>query len=306
MRIAVLAAGGLGGYFGARLAKAGEDVIFFARGAHGDAIRRDGLRVESVLGDVHIGNPNVTDNAAEVGPVDVVIFAVKLWDTEKAGEIARPLIGPNTRLITFQNGVDSVERLTPILGKEHVIGGVAYIATVIDAPGVIKHTSQFAALRCGRADGKADAQIEAFVSAGQKAGIDIAIPDSIELERWRKFVFLTGMSAATGTMRQSIGPILKDPDTRAFFHRVMQEAVAVARAKGVPLPEDFADERLRFAETVPYGMKASLLHDLERGNRIELDWLSGKVVALGRELGVPTPTNDAVYAALKLHRGGRA
>ena len=304
MRIAALAAGGVGGYFGARLAAAGHDVTFIARGAHLDAIRKDGLRVESTLGNLHVPDAKATNAPAEVGPVDIVLFAVKLWDTEIGGEAAKPLIGPQTRLITLQNGVDAMDRLTPILGAEHVVGGIAYIATVIGAPGVIQHTSPFAIARCGRPGGAADPQLAAFVEAGQKAGIDIALSDDIDVERWKKFTFLASLAAATAGTRHAIGPILADPDTRTFFEALLGETVAVARAKGAKLPPDFFEERLRFAESVHYGMKASLLHDLERGNRLELDWLTGRVVSLGRELGVPTPANEAVYAMLKLHRMG--
>lgn len=305
MRIAALATGGVGGYFGARLAAAGHDVTFIARGAHLEAIRKNGLKVESVLGDLHLPRVNVTPDTASVGPVDIVLFAVKLWDTEKAGELAKPMVGPNTRLITFQNGVDSVERLQPILGNA-VVGGVTYIATVIEHPGVIKQTSAFARVRFGRPDGAPDAVLDAFVKAGKEAGIDIALSEDIQVERWKKFISLVTMSAATASTRLSIGHVVADADARAFFLKVMQEVVAVARAKGVKLPADMAEQGEKFLDAAPFGMKASMAHDLERGNRIELDWLSGKVSALGREIGVPTPANDAVYAILKLHRMGPA
>jgi len=306
MKIAIMAAGAVGGYFGARLAAAGHDVHFIARGAQLDAIRNSGLTVESTLGNVHIKDAKVTDDPTTVGPVDIVLFAVKLWDTEKAGEQARPLIGPDTRLITLQNGVDSVERLAAILGAEHVAGGIAYVATVVSAPGRISHTSKFAQMRIGRIDGKPDAQLAAFEAAAKQAGIDIELTGTIDVLRWQKFTFLVGLSAMTAATRGPIGPVLADAETREFFHDVMREVVAVGRAKGVALPADFADQQMAFADTVPYGMKASMTHDLERSNRLELDWLSGKVVALGRELGVPTPANEAVYTLLKLHRMGKA
>jgi 2-dehydropantoate 2-reductase len=305
MRIAIMAAGAVGGYFGARLAAAGEDVSFIARGAHLAAIKAQGLRVESPLGNVHIENAKAAEDPRDIGPVDVVLFAVKLWDTELAGEQARALIGAGTRLITLQNGVDSVERLAPILGRDQVAGGTSHLATVISSPGVISHTSPFARIRCGRADEKDDPALRAFVAAAQNAGIDASLSDTIDLDRWIKFTFLVGLSAATGATRMPIGPILADPDTRAFFLELMREVVAVGRASGVPLPSDFAEEQLKFAETVPFGMKASLLHDLERGGRLELDWLSGKVAELGRKLSIPTPANNCAYAVLKLHRHGR-
>jgi 2-dehydropantoate 2-reductase len=305
MRIAVMAAGALGGYFGARMAEAGHDVFFIARGANLEAIKTNGLKVESVLGDVYLPDPNVTDDPAKIGPVDIVLFTVKLWDTEKAAELARALVGPDTRVITLQNGVDSAERLAPILGADKVVAGSAYIAVVMSAPGVVTHTSKFARMVCGRIDGKPDARLKAFADAAQTAGIDITLSDTIDRERWQKFVFLVGLSGATATTRKALGPILADPDTRSFFHKLMHEVVTVGRAKGVSLPADFADDRMKFGESSSPTFKASLLHDLERGNRLELDWLAGKVVEFGRALGVPTPANEAVYAMLKLHRMGK-
>jgi len=306
MRIAVMAAGALGGYFGARMAAAGHNVSFIARGSNLEAIRKYGLKLESVLGNLHLPEPNVTDDPAAVGPVDIVLFAVKLWDSEKAARLSLPLVGPHTRVIPLQNGVDSAERIAPILGADNVVAGSAYIATVLSAPGVVTHTSQFARMVCGRTDGRPDGCLEAFADAARVAGIDISVSDTIDRERWQKFVFLVGLSGATATTRQPLGPILADPDTRAFFYALMNEVVAVARAKGVPISENFAEDRMKFAEASPPTFKASMLHDLERGNRLELDWLAGKVVEFGRSLGVPTPANNAVYAMLKLHRMGNA
>ena len=306
MRIAAMAAGAVGGYFGARMAAAGHDIFFIARGGNLAAIRKNGLTIESVHGDLHLPKPNVTDDPASIGPVDIVLFAVKLWDTEKAAELTRPLVGPDTRVITLQNGVDSVERVAPILGADTTVGGVTYIATVIDSPGVIKHTSAFAKIRFGRTDKKPDATLDAFVAAGQAAKLDIDLSTDIERERWEKFIFLSAMAGATATFRSSIGPIAADPETRAFFSDLMNEAFAVGRAKGVALDKAYIDERLAFIATkVEPGMKASMAHDLERGNRLELDWLAGKVRELGRELNVPTPASDIVYKVLKLHRMGR-
>jgi len=303
MRIAAMAAGAVGGYFGARMAAVGHDVFFVARGAHLDAIKKNGLKIESVHGDVHLPKPNVTDDPKSVGPVDIVLFAVKLWDTEKAAELARPLMAPASRLITLQNGVDSVERIAPILGADQAIGGAAYIATVIDTPGVIKQTSSFAKMRFGRADKKPDEKLQAFVDAGKAAKIDIDISADIERERWEKFAFLTAMAGSTSALRSSIGPIVADPELRGFFRQLMEEAVAVAKAKGVSLDPAFVEGRMKFVTTqVEPGMKASMAHDLDRGNRLELDWLNGKVRELGRTLGVPTPASDTVYTVLKLHR----
>ena len=306
MRIGVMAAGGVGGYFGARLAAAGHDVVFFARGAHLAALRQHGLKVESVLGNLHLTEVQATDDPAQVAPVDVVLFAVKLWDTERAAESLRPIVGPDTRVITVQNGIDARERLEPILGRGRVVPGLAQIATVIGSPGVIVHTSKFALIRCGHPGGHADPPLTAFVEAARKAGIDIAVSETIEVELWQKFVFLSSLAGITAATRLPIGPLLADPETRGLFHSLLREVVGVGRASGVGLPADGADKALAFADaTLPPDMKASMAHDLERGNRIELDWLTGKVVELGRALGVPTPVSGVVYAILKPHRMGR-
>jgi 2-dehydropantoate 2-reductase len=307
MRIAVMAAGAVGGYFGGRMAAAGHDVTFFARGAHLDAIRRGGLRIESPLGRLHLKDVQVTDDPAGIAPVEIVLFAVKLWDLEQAAQSLKPLVDDATRVITVQNGIDAVERIEPILGHGRVVAGYAQIATVIGAPGVIQHTSQFALMRFGHPDRRADPALSAFADAATKAGLDIALAENIEVELWNKFVFLSSLAGMTAATRQPIGPILADPDTRALFRDLIGEVVAVAHAKGIALPPDHADKAFAFAErSLPPGMKASMAHDLERHNRLELDWLTGTVVSLGRQLGVSTPASAAVYAVLKLHRMGGA
>ncbi len=304
MRMAVMAAGAVGGYFGARMAAAGHDVAFIARGAHLDAIRRDGLKVESTLGDLHLKDVNVTDDPKQVGPVDVVLFAVKLWDTERAAEQTRPLTGAHTRVITFQNGVDSVERLAPILGDAATIGGATYIVTTIARPGVIRHTGPMARVRCGRLDGRSDPVLAKHVDAIKAANIDITLADQMLLDIWKKFVLLSGTSGITASTRQPLGVIREDEDMRTFFFKLMHETMAVGRAAGVTFPADFAAELERSVATFPPTMKASMANDLDAGNRLELDWLAGKVVSLGRRHGVPTPAQEAVYAILKPYRMG--
>jgi 2-dehydropantoate 2-reductase len=305
MRMAVMAAGAVGGYFGARMAAAGHDVAFIARGAHRDAIRREGLRLESTLGDLHLEDVNVTDDPRAVGPVDVVLFAVKLWDTEQAGELARPLVGPATRVITLQNGVDSVERLAPILGDAATIGGSTYIVANIASPGVIRHTGPMARIRCGRLDRRPDAVLAGHVAQIKAAGIDITLADDMLLDIWKKFVLLSGTSGITASTRQPLGVVRDDPDMRAFFFQLMHETLAVGRAAGVAFPADFSSELEQTVAAFPPTMRASMANDLAAGNRLELDWLAGKVVALGRRYGVPTPGQQAVYAILKPYRMGR-
>ncbi len=305
MRIAVMAAGAVGGYFGGRLAAAGHDVFFIARGANLAALKSNGLRIESVHGDLHLPKVNVTDDAKSVGPVDIVLFAVKLWDTEIAATATRPLVGAGTRVITLQNGVDSVERMAPILGADQTIGGVAYIASVIAAPGVIKHTSQFARVRYGRADKRPDAVLQALADASAAAKLDMGLSADINVELWEKFIFLSAMAGATSSLRATAGQIVADPELLAFYRALMQEAYAVGKAKGVALDPGFVDSRMDYlVNKIEPGMKASMAHDLERGNRLELDWLSGKVRELGRAFGIPTPASDTVYTVLKLYRMG--
>ncbi|HZD29406.1 MAG TPA: 2-dehydropantoate 2-reductase [Xanthobacteraceae bacterium] len=305
MRVAVMAAGAVGGYFGARMAAAGHDVAFIARGAHRDAVRRDGLKIESALGDLLLKNINVTDDPQQVGPVDVVLFAVKLWDTETAGEPTRALVGPNTRVITLQNGVDSVERLAPILGDKATIAGTTYVVTNIARPGVIRHTGTVAKIHCGRLDGRPDAVLEGYVEQMKAAGIDITATRDMLLEIWKKFVLLSGTSGITASTRQPLGVIRDDADMRTFFFRLMHETMAVGRAAGVVFPADFPTELERSVARFSPMMKASMANDLHADKRLELDWLAGKVVALGRKYGIPTPGQEAVYAILKPYRMGR-
>jgi len=306
MRIAIMAAGAVGGYFGARLAAAGHDVFFIARGSNLAAIRENGLKIDSVHGDLHLPKVNVTDDPREVGPVDIVLFAVKLWDTEKAAELTRPMVGGNTRVITLQNGVDSVERIAPVLGFENTVGGITQISTTIAAPGVIRHVSPFASMRFGHADKRPDAVLDAFVAACKAIKLDVDLSPDIAIDRWQKFIFLSAFAGATSALRSTIGPIMADDETRDFLRHLMREAHAVGRASGVALDPAFVETRMGFIGKMAPDGRASMAHDLERGNRLELDWLSGKVRLLGRELGIPTPASDAVWTVLKLHRMGRS
>ena len=307
MRIAAMSAGAVGAYFGARLQAAGHEVFYIARGAHREALEKNGLTIASVHGDLHLPKVNVVDDPGKVGPVDTVLFAVKLWDTEKAAEQAKPLLGPDTRVITLQNGVDSYERIAPIVGAERAIPGVTYVVTVIERPGVIKQTSQFQRIICGTHDGRADAPLAAFVAAAKAARLDIALSDNIARDRWHKFILLSATSGTTSVTRATMGQILADPDTRALFRNLLQEAFTVGRAKGVALDDGLVDGFMALAEhNMPADMKASMANDLDRGNRLELDWLAGEVCRLGRQIKVPTPVNDTIYAALKLHRMGSA
>jgi 2-dehydropantoate 2-reductase len=304
MRIVIMGAGGLGGYFGARLAAAGNDVAFIARGAHLTAIREHGLRVESALGNLHLRDVVATDDPGTLSPADVVMIAVKLWDTEAAAEAVRPLVRPGTAVVSFQNGVSKDDVLTSILGREAVIGGVGQIGVVIASPGVIRHTGTMAKLIFGELDNTRTPRVEALLDACTAAGIDAEIAEDINLAIWQKFAFLVPMSACTASMRSTIGAIRANPQARAFLVDITREVVAVGRALGVNLADDFVEQRMAFVETLPPQMTASMQGDLARGNRLELPWLSGAVVELGKRTGVPTPLNRAVADILALYVDG--
>jgi 2-dehydropantoate 2-reductase len=304
MRVVIMGAGGLGGYFGARLAAAGDDVAFVARGAHLAAIRQNGLRVESALGDLHLRDVVATDDPAALAPADVVMIAVKLWDTEAAAEAVRPLVRQGAAVVSFQNGVDKDDVLTRILGREAVIGGVGQIGVVIASPGVIRHTGTMAKLIFGELDNTRSARVEALLTACTAAGIDAEVAPDINLAIWQKFAFLVPMAACTASMRSTIGPIRANPQTRAFLLDITREVAAVGRALGVKLGDDFAEQRMAFVDTLPPQMTASMQGDLARGNRLELPWFSGAVVALGKRVGVPTPLNRAVADILALYVDG--
>jgi 2-dehydropantoate 2-reductase len=299
MKIAVIGAGGVGGTFGAALAKAGADVWFLARGAHLDAMRTNGLRVTGGRGETHIVPTQATDDPAAIGVADVVLFCVKLWDVESAGERIRPIVGPGTAVIPLQNGIDAADRLIPILGAGAVMGGVAQLSAMIEAPGVVRQTGTFMKLIFGELAGGHSARGDAFLAVCRKAGFDVEQSDEILTELWLKFIILATNSALTAATRTPIGKLRSDPDIMALFEAATKEVVAVAKAKGIRLPDNAAQRNLSFVAGAPPAMMASMAHDLIRGNRIELPWLSGAVVAMGRELGMPTPTHTVLYAILK-------
>ncbi|MFL9826026.1 ketopantoate reductase family protein [Rhodoplanes sp. SY1] len=305
MRIAVMGSGGLGGFFGGRLARGGADVVFVARGAHLDALRTSGLTIESPEDPFTLTSVQATDDPAAIGPVDLVLFTVKLWDTEAAGRAIAPIVGPGTAVVSLQNGVQKDDMLRPIVGDAALMGAIAQISTTIARPGVIAQTGTMQRLVFGEFDGTRSKRAERFLAACLAGGIKAEVSTDITREIWQKFVFLVGLSALTCATRCSIGPVRENPATRAMLLGVMQEVVAVARARGVAVPEDFAADRLAFIDTLPAGMVASMFNDLAAGRRLELPWLSGGVVDLGAAAGVPTPLNQAVRDVLILHADGR-
>lgn len=304
MRITVIGAGGVGGYFGARLARGGCDVGFVARGAHLAALQELGLRVESGLGEIYLPKVRASDDPAALGPADLVFLCVKLWDTDSALKAASPILGPETAIISFQNGVQKDDVLRRIVGERKVIGGVGYIGSRIGKPGVIIHTGTMQRLVFGEYDGTASPRVVALHEACVRGGIDSEISDDIRRVIWEKFVFLVGLSATTTAMRSTLGPIVRNPVARAFLLDVMREVVAVGRAHGVRLPEDFAEKRLAFCDGLPSEMDSSMHADLDSGKRLEVDWLSGAVFELGKAVDVSAPLNRAVHDLLALQTQG--
>ena len=299
MRIAVMGAGGVGGYFGARLAQAGYDVAFVARGRHLAAMRERGLRITSALGDIQLAKPTVTDDPATQGWFDIVLFAVKLWDTESAAMAIKPMLAAGGVVIPFQNGVESIERIGAVVGPGQVMGGVAYIAAKIAAPGVIAHTGTMARLVFGPMAPAQQAAAEALQVACKAAGINAEIAADIRRALWTKFVFLVALSGVTSVTRQPIGAIRADADMRATFEAAMRETWELGRARGIALPDDLVAEQMRFGDSLPAEMKASMAHDLDAGNRLEAPWLSGAVARMAKDSGMSAPVNATLYAAVK-------
>jgi 2-dehydropantoate 2-reductase len=305
MRIAVVGAGGVGGGFGVALAKAGADVTFIARGAQLAAMKSQGLKVLSPRGDIHLVPTQATDSPSEVGKVDYVLFCVKLWDVESAGAHIKPLIGPETAVIPLQNGVDAAERLIPILGANAVMGGVAQISAAITGPGLIQQVGTFMRMVFGELDGKRSARGERFLAQCQKAGFDATLSDQILTDLWMKFILLAANASAVALARQPIGTLRDDPEIRLVLIAAYREVMEVGRAHGVALPPDAVETVLALTDHLPPPQKPSMALDLERGNRLELPWLGGKVVELGKKVGVATPTHSLMYAMLKPYAMGK-
>ena len=299
MRIAVIGAGGIGALLGASLAAAGQDVHFVARGAHLAAMRADGLRITGDRGDALVRPVQATDEPETIGPVDLILFCVKLWDVETVGERIRPLLGAGTAVIPLQNGIDASERLLPILGAAHVLGGVAVLTGAIVAPGVVRQSGTHHRITFGELDGRHSARAERIQATFQQAGIETTLSDDINRSRWEKFILLVAGSSLCSVTRRPIGELRDDPDIAPLFEEAMQEVVAVGRACGIRFAANVLDPLRAFLRGVPPDWIPSMTVDLRAGNRLELPWLAGRVVQLGVTHGVPTPVNRVIYAALK-------
>jgi 2-dehydropantoate 2-reductase len=305
MKIAMMGSGGVGGFLGGRLARVGYDVSFVARGAHLAAMRSNGLVIESQAhGDIRVPSVRATDDPASIGPVDVIILSVKLWDTESAIRQMKPMLKPGTSVLSLQNGVIKDDILRRELGEGPVMGGVCYVATTIARSGVILQTGSMQRVVIGEYDGRPSERARLLHEALLEAGVTAELSGDVRRAIWEKYAFLVGISATTTAMRSTMGPIRKNPRTRAFLLDIFREVVAVGRAQGIALPVDYADACLARADELPDDMAASMAHDFRRGNRLEVEWLSGGVVQLGAVAGVPTPANRAVWDILALYAEG--
>jgi len=245
-------------------------------------------------------------DAAGVGPVDVVLVTVKSNHTEAAAESLKSMLAPGTAVISLQNGVENEDRIEAVVGPGHVLGGVAYILSLIEAPGRIRQTGPNARIVFGERDGRITPRAEAFRDACAKAGIDVELTDNVDSALWAKFVVLCPHNGMTALTRMPIGPIREDPDCRMILERATAETMALARARGVTLPEALVAQPMGFFDKVPAAMTSSMHHDVTHGKPLELEWLNGAVVRLGRESGVETPVNHFIYAGLKLHAAGES
>ena len=306
MRIAVVGAGGIGAIYGAALAKAGNEVVFVARGAHLKAMQENGLRIEGDRGETVIRPAQATDDVAGIGPVDYVLLCVKLWDVESAGEQIRPIVGPDTAVVPVQNGVDAHERLIPILGKGAVMGGTAFVTGSIVAPGVVRQTGTYFQMTFGELDASTSPRAERLRDLCAAAGFEGILSPDIRVPLWEKFVLLVPVSSVNALTRLPMGRYRSDPDSWGLVEAMLRESVAVGRAEGVALAPDAEEKGLANIRLMPDHHMTSMGNDLLRGNKLELPWFAGKVVELGRRHGIATPVTSFAHAALKLHANGSA
>ncbi len=307
MKIAVMGAGGVGGFYGGLLAKGGQDVTFIARGAHLEALRKTGLKVESQsAGDFALPKVAATDSPAGIGPVDLVLMTTKAYDLEGAARTLLPILRQDSLVLPLLNGVDIADRLAAVLGAERVLGGMCQVSSSIKAPGHIRQVGPLNKIVFGELAGGITPRAQAVLDAFKAAGINAELSASIQVDLWKKYLFIGAAGGLCALTRCTLGPVLKDPDTRAMFVGCAQEIEALARRKGVPLPATVVQDTVAFCDKLPFETRPSLLLSLEQGKPLELDALSGTAARMGRELGVPTPINQFITAALKLQAAGRA
>ena len=303
MRLAIVGAGGVGGYFGAKLARAGESVVVLARGAHLEAIRRDGLRVRSAIDGEFTAKVEAVESFGGQPPVDMALFCVKSFDTRVAAEALRPVLGADTGVVSLQNGVDNEEILDEVLGPGRALGGAAFVFSTIASPGVIAHTL-LGRIVFGELDGRVSERATRLRDALARAGVPVELSTEVRRVLWEKYLLISAQAGTTALARVPIGVIRETPETWRMYRRLVEELAALARASGVALAADVVDTIMKGAAALAPTASSSLHHDLVNGRRLELEALHGHAVRLGERLGVATPTVFAVYAALKPHVAG--
>lgn len=303
LKIGIVGSGGLGGYFGGLLARAGHDVVFIARGEHLRALRTRGLEVHSVYGDFTLASVQATDSPADFGAVDLVLFAVKTYDTDAAAELMRPLVGPHTAILPLQNGVESPDRLSAHFDRAAVLGGAAWIASAVTAPGVIRHESQFRRIVLGELDGRETPRARAIRDVLAESGATAEISLDIYKILWTKLLFIASFGGVASVTRAAAGPLLADAAARALLARAVGEAAAVARARGIALDADAVEKTVAFIFALPPHTVPSMQRDVVAGRRLEHDALSGAVVRAGRAAGVPTPVHEFLWTCLNVIDG---
>lgn len=298
MKIAVMGSGGVGGYYGGLLARAGQEVTFIARGPHLIALLKSGLHIRSVHGDFTISPVQATDRPSEVGPRDLVIVCVKTPDTEEAARAMRLMLAQDTTVISLQNGIDAADRIGAIVGMEHMIGGATWLSSAIEAPGVIRQISQFRRIVVGELDGEITPRVQAIFEALKGTGAMVELSEDIVTVLWTKFVFIASISGLGSLTRLGIGDYREVPETRSTLVSLMGEIAAVARASGIALEEEVIDQTLTLIDNAAPSIKPSMQLDVEAGCRSELDSMIGVICRRGDELDIPTPTANLIYAAL--------
>ena len=298
MKILIMGTGGVGGYYGGLLAQQGNDVTFIARGAHLFAIRHEGLKVNSVHGDFTISPANATDEPINVGPVDLILFCVKAYSTDEAAQAIRPAVGLHTTVLSLQNGIDAAERIGKVIGPEHVLGGATWLSSAVEAPGHIKQVSQFRRVVLGELDGARSERIQLVYEVLKNTGITVEISEDILKILWTKFVFISSVSSLGSLTRLPMGEYRSVPETRAMLTGLMREVEALARAQRIELDGDVVQKSLDFMDSAAPHIKASMQLDVESGHRTELEAMVGVIGRKGRELNVPTPVADLIYASL--------
>lgn len=298
MKIAIIGSGGVGGYYGGLLARQGHEVTFVARGAHYQAIRQNGLQIKSIFGDFLISPARVTDDPGKIGVVDLILFCVKTYDTDASAEKIKAVTGANTAVLSLQNGIDATERIGKVVGMEHVLGGATWISSAIESPGVIKQVSQFRRVVFGELDGRVTPRVQSLFEAFNSTGITVEISQDIQTLLWTKYVFISSASSFGGLTRLPMGDWRNVPETRAMVTSLMKEVQAVGNAHGARMAADVVEQSLAFMDAAAIHIKASMQLDVEAGRQFELESMVGAIGRKGREAGIPTPTADAIYAAL--------